>query len=214
MPESADNPLLDFLLAVLASVMAPALGDPNLARRAAQQAIEAYQPTTNHELIATGQILAFTLTALEALRLAAPQEMALSMKLKLRGNANGLNRAASDTTRLLDSIRQTPPALAEWYAPTAPKPPPPPDQSTANPSPNDKTEQSDWAAAMTRVAAKLQANTLHANPKPAASVQQTVNALWIDTLKTVAGEIAPTRRHKTQLLQTTSLATNPPPART
>jgi hypothetical protein len=214
MIESADNPLLDFLLAVLASVMAPALGDPNLARRAAQQAIEAYQPNTNHELIATGQILAFALTALEALRLAAPPDVSPSMKLKLRGNANGLNRAARDTTRLLDTLHQTPPAMAEWHAQAASEPTPPSDQSAPNPlSPNDKRDQPDWAGAMTRVAAKLQANTLHANPPPAASIQRTIDALWIDTLKTVAGEIAPMKNqppgHKAELLRTTRLATKP-----
>ena len=49
MTDTADSPLLDFLLAVLASVMAAGLGDTGLgdaglARRAAVQAIEAYWP--------------------------------------------------------------------------------------------------------------------------------------------------------------------------
>ena len=191
MPESA---LLDYLLAVLASVMAPALDDPALARKAAQQAIDAYQPQTTHELLATGQILAFALTALEALRLSAPEDVSPSMKLKLRGNANGLNRAARDNTRILDAIRHTPAPLPAWQIPE-----PPPAKPTGKP---------DWASTMTRIAAKL-----GENPPPPATFQHTVNTLWIDTLKTVAREITPPK-NRAALLQTTTLATDPPPART
>ncbi len=77
MSDTADSPLLDFLLAVPASIMAAGLGDTGLgdaglARRAAVQAIEAYQPRSTHELIATGQILSFALAALDTLRLSPP----------------------------------------------------------------------------------------------------------------------------------------------
>lgn len=218
MTDPADNPVLDFLLAVLTSVMAPALGNPSLARRAAQQAIEACQPQGTYELLVTGQILAFAMTALEALRLAAPQDVSPSMQLKLRGSANGLNRAARDTTRILDTARQTKAAQAEiaqwqhpewqhpeWQAskPPAPEPPAPTDESPAEapsthaPPANTRPFNThlDWAAAMNRVAAKLRANTppqarLRANALPAASIQRTVNALWIDTLRSVAQEEA------------------------
>ena len=205
MPDSADHPLLDYLLAVLSAVMAPALNDPALARRAAQQAIEAYQPQTGHELLAAGQILAFALTALDALRLAAPTDVSPSMKLKLRGNANGLNRAARDNTRILDTIRETPTPLPAWHEPTPPPAPTP-----------EPTKPPDWASAMTRVAARLRDNA-----PQAASIQHTVNTLWIDTLKTVARDITPPKTHpvgraatKAALLRTTSLATDPPQART
>ncbi|WP_158928802.1 hypothetical protein [Acidisphaera sp. S103] len=179
----ADHPLLDYLLTVLAAVMTPALNDPALARKAAQQAIDAYQPQTTHELLATGQILAFALTALESLRLSAPEDVSPSMKLKLRANANGLNRSARDNTRLLEA---KPPHPA-WHTP---EPPPP-----ANP---------DWAGTMTRVAEKL-----GQNPPPAATTQHSVNALWIDTLKTVARDITPPKK-RAALLQTTTLATDLP----
>lgn len=180
MTDPADNPLLEFLLVVLASIMGAALNDPALARRAAQQAIDAYQPQNTYELIATGQILSFAMAALETLRLAASPDLSPAKTLKLRANANGLNRAARDNTAILDKIRQTTAAqaaLAAWQQPAATPAAPPPATDFPNPNPA-------WAAAMHRVAARLRAN-----PPPAASIDRTVNALWIDTLNTVAHEI-------------------------
>jgi hypothetical protein len=208
----SENPLLDYLLTVLASVMTPALVDPARARTAAQQAIDAYQPKTDHELIATSQILAFALAALEALRLSGPEDVSPSMKLKLRGNANGLNKTARDNARILDAIRETPTPLPAWFAPFTPKAnptAPTTPANSANPAnPPIPTDKPDWASAMTRMAEKLSKN-----PPPPATVQHTVNALWIDTLKTVAQEITPAK-NRAALLQTTSLATDPPPERT
>jgi hypothetical protein len=216
MTDPADHPLLDFLLAVLTAVMAPALNNVALARRAAQQAIEAYQPQGTYELIATGQILAFAMTALEALRLAAPQDVSPSMQLKLRGNANGLNRAARDTTRILDKIRETAAAQASIAAWQEPEPPAPQTQkadapTTTPPPTNEPQDRPDWAAAMHRVAAGLRAST-----PPAGSIQRTVNALWIGTLNGVAQEITqskhqPANSHtsKADLLRTTLLAGDP-----
>jgi hypothetical protein len=188
MTDPADNPLLEFLLIVLASVMGPALNNPALARRAAQQAIEAYQPRDPLELIATGQILAFAMTALETLRLAATPEVSPPMQLKLRANANGLNRAARDTTRILDRIREAAAAQAEIAAWQHSEPPSPPDPPAAPPPAGEPRDRPDWAAAMNRMAARLRATT-----PPAASVQHTVNALWIDTLDNVAQEITQAR---------------------
>ena len=206
MTDTADSPLLDYLLAVLASVMAAGLGDAGLARRAAVQAIEAFQPRGTHELIATGQILSFALAALDTLRLSAPPDLSLSMKLRLRGNANGLNRAARDNTRILDNIRQTStnPAdqAAVGQAPASSEP------IVAAKAPAQAPAQ-DWASAMSIVAARLRANTPAATP-----AQQTVNALWIDALTGVAGEIARGKDPATSsggckaaLLRTTHLAT-------
>ena len=187
MTHPADNPLLDFLLAVLASIMGSALDDPALARRAAQQAIDAYQPQNTYELIATGQILSFAMAALETLRQAASPDLSPAKKLKLRGNANGLNRAARDNTRILDKIRQT--AAAETRIAAWQQPDPPQDATAPEPKPANESHP-DWAAAMNRVAARLRAN-----PPPAASFGRTVNTLWIDTLKTVAHDIAQPKRH-------------------
>ena len=53
-----------------------------------------------------GQILAFALTALDNLRLSMAPDLSLSMKLKLRGNANALNRCARDNSKLLEKARR------------------------------------------------------------------------------------------------------------
>jgi len=178
------TPLMDFLLIVLASVMTPGLGDPGLARRAAQQAIEAYQPHNTHELIATGQILGFALTALETLRQSTSDSLSPSMQLKFRGNANGLNRSARDNTRVLDTIRDTQPNLAGQAAMAGWPQPAPPPQPAAKPGTPEKDRQM-WADAMQTVAARLQASTPAGSPN-----QQKVNALWVDALTGVAAEIA------------------------
>jgi hypothetical protein len=196
MTEAADSPLLAFLLAVLSSIMTPGLGnagigDAGLARRAAVQAIEAYQARGTHELIAIGQILSFAMAALDTLRLSAPPDVSLSMKLKLRGNANGLNGAARDNTRILDGLRTQSatvfPKLTERAVVVGlpgpggvqPAKVPPADWDNAD------WDNTVWASAMNTVAAKLRADTQTATPD-----QRTVNALWIDALTGVAKEVA------------------------
>jgi len=158
--------MLAYLLAVLESIMTPALADPALARAAAQQAFDAYQPRTVQELIATGQILSFALSSMENLRLAATETVSPSMQLKLRGNANGLNRSSRHASETLHAIRRTAPHSDRQ----TPK---------AEPAP----AKANWAAAMTSVAAKLSA----AQP-PSTPAQRQVNALWIGALTNVAAE--------------------------
>ena len=87
-----DGSLMPFLLAVLTPFLtAGGILDPDLARQAATEAIAAYG---DRQLLTTGQVVAFALAALENLRLSAPPDLSLSMKLKLRGNANALNRSS------------------------------------------------------------------------------------------------------------------------
>ena len=223
MTDAADSPLLDFLLAVLASIMATGLGDTGLrdtglgdtglgdaglARRAAVQAIEAFRPQGTHELIATGQILSFALAALDTLRLSAPPDLSLPMKLRARANANGLNRAARDNTRILQVIRQTPANKpAKPAEPAAMAGRQEPEVPIAAPSRTAPIQ--DWASAMNTVAARLRAGTPAAAPG-----QRTIDGLWIDALTGVAAEIARAKhrttgpgRCKAALLRTTHLTT-------
>jgi hypothetical protein len=195
MTELADSPMLAYLLAVLGSIMTRALADPALARKAAQQALDAYQPRTMMELIISGQILIFAISGMENLRLAAAETVSASMKLRLAGNANGLNRAARHNTQSLHDIRQTAPH-PDWQvaeptpgmpAPAMPSPkPPPPKLPEGKPAPGPNA--TNWATAMTSVAAKLSAKT------PGGRVQRQFNALWIGALTTVAAEAAQTLR--------------------
>ena len=50
-----ETPLLDYLIAVPGAIMAPALGDSGLARRAARQALDAYAPANMREAIVSGK---------------------------------------------------------------------------------------------------------------------------------------------------------------
>jgi hypothetical protein len=104
--------LMPFLLAVLTPFLtAGGILDPDLARQAAIETIAAYQAADNRELLTTTtQIVAFALASLENLRLSAPPDLSLSMKLKLRGNANALNRTSQKTAATLDIQRDDSPA--------------------------------------------------------------------------------------------------------
>ena len=185
MTELADSPMLAYLLAVLGSIMTPALADPALAGKAAREALDAYQPRTMMELIISGQSLIFAISGMENLRLAAAETVSASMKLKLAGNANGLNRAARHNTQNLHDIRQTAPH-PDWQIPEPPPAMPSPAMPEGKPAPGPNA--TNWATAMTSVAAKLSAKT------PPERAQRQFNALWIGALTTVAAEAAPTLR--------------------
>jgi len=185
------TPLMQFLLAILTSLMAPVLTDPALARQAAAQAIAAYNASTDRDRMTVTQITAFAITALDALRLSTPPDLSLSMKLKLRGNANALNRSAANAQKQLDQPVQSPPDRAEQAALAA--------------EPTTPPASSDWATAMKTVATRL--NAAHATP-----AQRSVNTLWAETLTTVAATITPekpTTTSKAELLRSTLLSSGP-----
>jgi hypothetical protein len=185
MTELADSPMLAYLLAVLGSIMTPALADPALARKAARQALDAYQPRTMMELMISGQILIFAISGMENLRLAAAETVSLSMRRKLAGNANGLNRAARHNTQALHDIRQSAPH-PDWQVAEATQAMPPAAMPEGKPAPGANAPN--WATAMTSVAAKLSAKT------PPERAQRQFNSLWIGALTSVAAEAAQTLR--------------------
>ena len=151
--------LLPYLLAVLTPLLtAGGILDPDLARQAAMETIAA----CDRPLLTSGQIVAFALAALENLRLSAPPDLSLSMKLKLRGNANALNRASQKTAAVPDR-----PA-------TAPNQPPEPDQAETmaslesaqtliaqaradKPTTQERKTDLRWGQAMTEIAAEYTA---------------------------------------------------------
>jgi hypothetical protein len=92
--EAPASPLMMFILAAVSSIMTATLGDPQLARLAAREAIDAYRVRNQHAPMTIGQIVAFAAAGLDSLRLSMPADVSLSMKLRLRGNANGLNRSS------------------------------------------------------------------------------------------------------------------------
>ena len=184
--EQPASPLMTFILTALAAMMAPTLNDLALARLAAREAIDAYQARGQHELMTIGQIVAFAVTALDTLRLSMPDDLPLPMKLRLRGNANGLNRASRDCTRSLEKAQ------------ISPTPKPPPEAKTPQPLP-----ELDWAEAMQSMAATLQDATT-ASPE-----ERETDALWIEALNNVSGELRQAKPQTT--LRSNLMATLAPP---
>ncbi len=210
---------MEFVLAVLASMMAPTLAGHQLARLAAQEAIDAYRPHGTHELVTIGQIVAFAVTALDTLRLSMPRDVSLSMKLRLRGNANGLNRSSRDCTRLLETARLPAKAPLTGMPPLRPHPnstalagsrlpdpvmvgeSPAPQDVGAGPSPTKtmtgrRAICSDPVIVGRRLTGidwadgmKSVAATLQAGANSASPGQRATDALWIEALNSVGREL-------------------------
>ena len=104
MPEpSQSDPLLQVVLSLLTPLlMAGGITDTDLARRAARQAIAACNGGQG-QLVTIAQIVGFAFASLDNLRLSAAPDLSLSMKLKLRGNANALNRSTQRSTAALET---------------------------------------------------------------------------------------------------------------
>ena len=98
---------------VVVSLLAPLFigvtgGDIGMARMGAVQTINAYRAGSHSDLIAIAQIIAFGLAALGSLSLSMADDISLSMTLRLRGNANALNRSAEQNRRVLRENRAAP----------------------------------------------------------------------------------------------------------
>jgi hypothetical protein len=76
-------------------------GDVDLARLAAVETINAYRARNHADLIAVVQIIAFGLAALGSLSLSMADDISITMALRLRNNANALNRSAEQNRRVL-----------------------------------------------------------------------------------------------------------------
>ena len=212
----------DALMDILPDLLAPLLmgdppADPARARRAAEQAIAQYQAGTPGELVTIGQIVAFGLTAIDNLRLSMPGTVAMAMKLRLRGNANALNRASLNAAAALQSARaaaepvwaeetQTEPVELPHPAPTPPLKPtlpkcaPPkfaPPQTvptgtvsskTAPPSPAGPPVDAPDRRHWAAAMATV-ADELRARNGGIPPVQRKADELWAEVLGNVAGEL-------------------------
>jgi hypothetical protein len=193
----------DALMEILPGLLAPLLmngtvTDPARAHRAAEQAIAQYQPGTQGELVTISQIVAFALSAIDNLRLSMPDEVSLTMKLRLRGNANALNRASLQAVQALDKARAG--ADPIWAEPCETAPIEPPEPVAATP-PSEQQNSHHWANAMTTVAAELQARAAQVPP-----AQRKSDELWVEVLASVAGELRQPTPSKADLFRTTLMA--------
>jgi hypothetical protein len=100
----------DRLVTLIVTLLAPMFlyaggGEIALARSAAFQTINAYCVRDKVSLIAIAKILAFDLATLSSLSLSMADKMSVSLALRLRGNANSLDRAAERNRRMLEQHR-------------------------------------------------------------------------------------------------------------
>jgi hypothetical protein len=159
--------LTGFVVSLLVPfLMAGGITDIDLARRAAAETIAAYKAGGQDQLVTIAQTVAFALASLDNLRLSMPDELSLSMKLKLRGNANALNRSSRDATTTLDSQRrdtQAEPDPTELLAAledakTVVQ------QAQTTPLATDREIDLSWASAMTDIAAEFSAELPNLQP--------------------------------------------------
>ncbi len=101
-----------------------AAGDVDLARAAALQMLASYTVTSSEDLMLAAQIIAFSFSTLDALGNAvAEPDLSPSARLRQRGNANALHRAAEQCRKALDRSRQlNPPVAGETVDPRPPTP--------------------------------------------------------------------------------------------
>ena len=81
------------------------------AREAAEATLASYGARTDRELRFAALSIAFGLGALDALSQAASPDLALNHVLRLRGNANALNRAAQQNETRLEKLQKQPPIV-------------------------------------------------------------------------------------------------------
>ena len=120
-PAAFTAAVLDRILALLAPLFLSAVGgDAAAARDAANALLASYEPRTNRELRFAALAIAFSFGALDALSRSADPALTLNQVLRLRGNANALNRAAQQNETRLDKRSQQPEAAAPEESPDLP----------------------------------------------------------------------------------------------
>nr|WP_294524029.1 hypothetical protein [uncultured Rhodopila sp.] len=112
-PTAFTAAVLDRILALLAPLFLAATGgDAEAARSAAGALLASYEPRTNRELRFAALAIAFSFGALDALSRSADSALTLNQVLRLRGNANALNRAAQQNESRLEKRSPQPEADA------------------------------------------------------------------------------------------------------
>ena len=211
----------DFMLGFVLSLLAPFLAagsitDPALIRLAAAETIAAYnaptpdRPSPGHpspdRLIAIAQTVAFALTSVDNLRLSLPAGLSLSMKLKLRGNANALQRSSQRATATLEAHPQDtepPDPTAVLAALETAKTEVRKAQATPPTQPStDRQIDLNWAGAMTDIATEFTTELAQMPPAQRRTHLARIGALSTIATTLGAGNAPPL---KARLLGTTAL---------
>ncbi len=177
----------DFLMNLIVSILAPIFlgvtgGDVNLARMAAIQAVNTYRVRHCADLIAVALIVAYGLAALNSLSLSFGEEVSLSMVLRLRNNANALNRSAEQNRRAMR--RHVEPDVTEMMAP--PEPPALPE------TPADAPEAEPFLSDAAEALLAAEARDRLSGPRPQAAAEPVAPAA--DPVAETAGDAASEKR--------------------
>jgi hypothetical protein len=106
--------LINLLVTLLTPMFfAPTGGDARLARAAALETIIGYQAQTGAGLIAVAKIISFGIATLDSLSLSMNQDLEIPMILRLRGNANALDRSGERNERAFRAAQAETAARAE-----------------------------------------------------------------------------------------------------
>jgi hypothetical protein len=117
-PTSITEAVLEKIVAFLAPLfLVAATSDLHTAKEAAGAILSSYGARTNRELRFAALSIAFGFGALDALSRSANPELVLNQVLRLRGNANALNRAAQQNEARLEKLQNQPPLAAESVDP-------------------------------------------------------------------------------------------------
>ena len=202
----------DVLMNLIVTLLAPMFlavcgGDIEYARIAATETVNGYRTRDHGDLIAIAQIIACGLAALGSLSLSMADDLTIAMTLRLRGNANALNRSAEQNRR---AVRENHRPDAAPHHPETPNPAEEaPESPQAPPAPETKfdPEQEKFEAEVLARAADTRklvayAQTRSQNLKPTAEptqpatpilttnnpTHQEIQAMWAAAMADVADE--------------------------
>jgi hypothetical protein len=106
-----DTNLANLVLALLAPMFLwSTAGDIRLAYTAAAQTLNEYRVANRLSLVTVAKIVAFDIATLSSLSLSMYEDVSMSLALRLRGNANSLDRSAERNRRLLELQSRADPA--------------------------------------------------------------------------------------------------------
>jgi hypothetical protein len=182
----------DILVSLLVTLLAPTFlgvgGDVGLARLAAIETLSAYRARNPADLLAVAQIVAFGLAALGSLSVSLADGIAISMTLRLRGNANACNRSAEQNRRALARSQADNPPPPRQQAVDEPEVRP----RVAEPAPSRPPEPFLAAEAEQLLAAESQARLEPVIPRPRTPSANRHQDLWAIAMTKASRDIAAT----------------------
>jgi len=189
----------DVMLNLVAALLAPMFllasgGDIAFARMAALETVAAYRVSNQASLLAVAQIVAFGLAAMGSLSLSMADDLSLSMTLRLRSNANALNRSAEQNRRALENTSHNPPDASQTT---------PIDEAAiiaaVAAARQAAAEAQAQAQARTAAPKPVQPPTPAPTPRPASVItseqEQHHRAMWASAIADVAGEFTASLPH-------------------